>query len=264
MRPLSNRARGAAFLCYHSIADGGPPFLSLGPDLFERHLALLRRKGWSTGTGADLTRLASGERPDRPVAFLTFDDGYVDNHDAALPLLREYASRAIVFVLPPRCDDGGPLAWAEVEGRRAKHPEVFRSMTWTMAEALVEAGSEIGSHTMSHAHLPDLEPEALEQELLDSRRAVQARLGGPCDLLAYPFGEWSPRVADAAARAGYRFAFTMPRGSERGGGAHCIPRTAIDHRDDERRLAIKLSAPGRMALLSPLRQARRGIRGRLP
>jgi peptidoglycan/xylan/chitin deacetylase (PgdA/CDA1 family) len=264
VRLLSNRARSAAFLCYHSVADGGPPFLSLGPELFERHLALLRRKEWATGTGDDLARLAGGSRPERPVAFLTFDDGYVDNHDVVLPLLRAYAAKAIVFVLPPRCDDGGPLVWPEVSERAARHPEVFRSMTWEMAGALAEAGSEIGSHTMSHAHLPDLEPEQLEQELLDSRRAVQARLGGTCDLLAYPFGEWSSPVAAAAARAGYRYAFTMPRGSERGGGAHCIPRTAIDHRDDERRLAVKLSTPGRMALLSPLRQARRTVRRRLP
>lgn len=264
MNVLTNRSRRAAFLCYHSIADGGPPFLSLGPDLFERHLALLRRRRWATGTGEELTALASGRRPGRPTAFLTFDDGYADNHDIALPLLRQYGARAIVFVLPPRCDDAGPLLWPEIAERAAQHPDVFRSMSWTMAEALVEAGSEIGSHTMTHPHLPALEGEALEQELLDSRRAVQARLGGSCDLLAYPFGDWSLAVASAAARAGYRFAFTMPNGGQRRGDAHCIPRTAVDQRDDEKRFALKLSAAGRTALLSPLRGARRAIARRLP
>lgn len=264
MSVLANRSRSAAFLCYHSIADGGPPFLSLGPDLFERHLALLQRRRWATGTGAELASLAAGRRPERPTAFLTFDDGYADNHDIALPLLRQYGARAIVFVLPPRCDDAGPLVWPEITDRAAEHPDVFRSMSWTMAEALVEAGSEIGSHTMTHAHLPELGTEALEQELLDSRRAIQARLGGSCDLLAYPFGDWNPAVASAAARAGYRFAFTMPRASQRRGGALNIPRTAIDQRDDERRFAFKLSAPGRTALLSPLRGARRAFARRLP
>jgi peptidoglycan/xylan/chitin deacetylase (PgdA/CDA1 family) len=255
MSVLTGRSAAAAFLCYHSVARGGPPFLSLPPECFERHLALLRRRGWGTGTSDDLRALVDGRRPDRPLAFLTFDDGFVDNHEHVLPLLRGYGMRAMVFVLPPLLETGAALDWPEVAARRRAHPEVMRSMTWAMAEALAEAGTEIGSHTLTHPHLPALEGDALAQELLDARRRVAERMGR-CDVLAYPFGHWSAPVAHAAARAGYAFAFTMPRRGQRGAHALAIPRIAIDHRDDERRFALKLSAPVRALLLSPLKGMR--------
>ena len=102
---------------------------------------------------------------------------------------------------------------------------------------------------MTHPRLTTLDDDALAQELLDARRAVAARVGR-CDVLAYPFGDWDPRVAEAAAAVGYRFAFTMPRRGQRGAGPLALPRVAVDQRDDERRFALKLSSAGRRLLLS--------------
>jgi peptidoglycan/xylan/chitin deacetylase (PgdA/CDA1 family) len=257
-RTLANRSGAAAFLCYHSVSGGGPPFLSLPPELFERQLHMLSRAGWKSGTTADLHALAAGRRLDAPRAFLTFDDGFEDNCTVALPLLETYGFTAIVYVIPPLVDAGGALAWPEVEERRAAHPQVMRSMTWPMVERLVEAGCEIGAHTLTHPHLPDLGDEQLREELAESRRLIADRLGS-CESVAYPFGDWSPRVAAAAAETGYAFGFTMPRDAQRGAPALTLPRVAVDHRDDPRRLRMKLSAPGRAALLSPVRPAARSL-----
>ena len=46
----------------------------------------------------------------------------------ALPLLREYGFRAIVFVIPPMVDTGAPLLWPEVADDQREHPGVMRSM----------------------------------------------------------------------------------------------------------------------------------------
>ena len=260
MTRLANRSGDAAFLCYHSVADGGPPFLSVPGGLFEEQLRRLRDDGWSTGTLPDLQRLADGDKPRGRTAYLTFDDGFADNHATVLPMLREHGMTAIVFVLPPLLDAGGPLAWPEVAGVHAAHPDVMRSMTWAQVEELAEAGVEIGSHTLSHPRLSQLAPEAVEQELLDSRRALQERLGR-CDMLAYPFGDWTPAVAAAAARAGYAFAFTLPQGSQLRAGPHSIPRVHVDQRDGERRFGAKLTPAGRAALLSPVHTIVRRLRG---
>jgi len=259
---LTNRSRVATFLCYHSVAASGPPFLSLPPELFERQLALLRRRGWATGTSERLRALANGAADRRPTAFLTFDDGYADNHAAALPLLRAYDASAIVFVLPPLLDDGAPLDWPEVATARERHPDVMRSMTWAKAEELAEAGVELGSHGLTHAHLDRVGPEQLRQELLDSRRRIEQRVGS-CRTLAYPFGDWSAAVADAAADAGYEFAFTIPRGGQWTATRWSIPRLPVDHRDDERRFALKLSSAGRALLLSPARTTLQRAKGAL-
>lgn len=246
---LANRSRQATFLCYHSISDGGPPFLSLPPETFERQLATMRRHCLAGGGVEALDDLAGGRRLSRPHVFLTFDDGYVDNHATASPLLAEYGFRAMVFVLPPYVDSAGGFDWPELAERRRAHPDIMRSMSWPMVEALAEGGIEIGSHGCRHPHLPDLDDERLREELWSSRERIRARLGR-CDVLAYPFGEWDERVAAAAAAAGYSYAFSLPAKGEREGTALAIPRINIDQRDRGVRFAVKLSPLGRRAYLS--------------
>ncbi|MDQ3719250.1 MAG: polysaccharide deacetylase family protein [Actinomycetota bacterium] len=254
----ANRSRQAVFLGYHSVTECGPRWLSLPPELFERQLALLRRRGYATGNVDALRALARGERPARPSAFLTFDDGFADNHSIVAPLLRHYGFSAFIFVLPPLLETGGPLAWAELEEHRRHHPDVMRSLTWRQVEDLTEAGLTIGSHTMSHRRLSELDAEERTQELLDSRR-VLARHLGRCETLAYPFGDWDASVARAAARAGYSWAFTMPETGQLRAHRLGLPRIAVDHRDTERRFVLKLSTAGRQLLLSPLKAFVRGV-----
>lgn len=187
----------------------------------------------------------------RATAFLTFDDGFRDNFETALPLLREYGFGAFVFVLPPLVDSGGALGWAEVAADLGRYPATMRSVTWAMLEEMKEGGFEVGSHTLTHPHLPELGDDALREELWESRARIKERMG-TCDTLAYPFGEWSDRVAAAAADCGYRYAFSLPtKSGQRRATPHSIPRINVDFRDRERRFKVKLSAPGKRVILSP-------------
>jgi peptidoglycan/xylan/chitin deacetylase (PgdA/CDA1 family) len=261
--PLRNRSMRALFLCWHSIANEGPEFLSISPELFEAQLRLLRRRGFVSSTSLDLRELADRRRLDARRVFLTFDDGYLDNFTYALPLLRDSGFTAMFFVLPGHLDSGRALDWPAVEANRRRYPEIMRSLDWSMAEAMVEAGCEIGSHTLHHPHLPVIDDDALREELLDSRRRIIDRLGR-CDSLAYPFGEWSPRVARAAAAAGYSFAFSLPFAQQLTASYMSIPRVTIDHRDDLRRFSLKISPMGRRLLFSPVRAGHRRVMGRKP
>jgi peptidoglycan/xylan/chitin deacetylase (PgdA/CDA1 family) len=250
--PLRNRTHDAVFLAYHSVADRGPEWSSVPVGLFERQLDLLARWGYR-GVGArELYQLAAGRRPEQPWAFLTFDDGFADNATTVAPLLRDRGWSGVVFLLPPAVESGAPFDWPEIGPRREAYPEVMRSLDWTAAESMADAGMEFGSHTNRHLHLPALGDDELRDELLDSRRRIIARLGH-CDMLAYPFGEWDARVAAAAKDAGYRFAFTLPRRGQAAADLLSIPRVAVDHRDDRGRFALKLSPVGRGLLLSPAR-----------
>lgn len=261
--PLRGRARRCVFLGYHSVSEDGPPYLSLRPATFERQLDLLLAAGYRSGTRATLERVAAGRTPPGRHAFISFDDGFADTATAALPPMAERGLTGLAFVLPGHLDRGAALDWPEVAGEAARRPALMRSMDWTMLEALVEAGWEVGSHTMTHARLPAQGDEALAQELLDSRRAIERRLGG-CDLLAYPFGAWDARVAVAAARAGYSFAFTLPFGEQATASRLSIPRVTIDDRDTAWRFRAKLSGPGRALLFSPLRPLARRALGKRP
>lgn len=248
-RGLRNRSKRATFLCYHSVAPEGPRYLTVSLELFERQLAVLRRRRLRSGGLPDLEALAEGRRIE-PTVFLTFDDGFRDNYETVMPLLREHGHRAFVFVLPPLVDEGAPLEWSEVAEDARRYSSSMRSVTWPMLEEMKEKGFEVGGHTLTHPHLRDLDGEALREELWESRTRIKDRLGS-CDTLAYPFGEWSSEVAIAAADCGYRFAFSLPtKTGQRLATPLSIPRINVDYRDDGLRFAAKLSPSFRRVYLS--------------
>lgn len=259
MTALRNRSSDAMFLCYHSVNVEGPRWLTVPPSTFRRQLAGLRARGYRAGGPADLGAMTDGRRPDRPLCFLTFDDGFRDNYEQALPVLEEHGLTAWCFVLPPLLDGGGALEWAEVGEDAARFPSTMRSVTWRMVEQMSDAGMQIGSHGLTHAHLPGLDDDALTRELRESRASLVDRLGY-CDAFAYPFGHWDERVARAAAEAGYSFAFTMPRGAQKQAESLSIPRVAVDHRDSRLRFRLKTSATGRRLMLSPAKALVRRLR----
>ncbi|HWM64857.1 MAG TPA: polysaccharide deacetylase family protein [Solirubrobacterales bacterium] len=246
---LRNRSRDAAFLCYHSIHPSGPRWLSVSPSQFDRQLDCLRRKGWHSGSEADLQAMAQGEATSRRTAFLTFDDGFADNFTTALPILQEHGFSAMFFVLPTHLDNGAPFEWPEVAEDRGQYPDVMRSLTWAQVETMAEAGMAFGSHGIAHNSLPKLSDEELCQELLDSRRRIEERLDR-CTMLAYPFGHWDARVAAAADAAGYSCAFTVPRSYQERVDPLSIPRIPVDYRDDARRFALKVRPAVRRIYLS--------------
>ncbi|MGR5488290.1 polysaccharide deacetylase family protein, partial [Vibrio alfacsensis] len=70
-------------------------------DMFDKHLALLKRMGFETLTFEDLKdgrlirRLEAGKR----YIMLTVDDGYADNLELMLPVLQKYNFKAVVYVV---------------------------------------------------------------------------------------------------------------------------------------------------------------------
>ena len=107
---------------------------------------------------------------------------------------------------------------------------------------LRDRGWEVGSHTVTHALLTEVDDARLAAELADSRRAIVERLGA-CATLAYPYGIADARVAAAARSAGYLAACTLT-------GAHVEdeplrrPRVGMTSADTGRRLRAKLSPLG--------------------
>jgi len=79
---------------------------------------------------------------------------------------------------------------------------------------LADAGWEVGSHTVTHPRLTQLDEHRLAVELDASRAEVERQLGRPCLSLAYPYGDYDERVVSAAGAAGYRHACTLPAALE--------------------------------------------------
>ena len=86
-------------------------------------------------------------------------------------------------------------------------------MTWSQLKELAAAGHEIGSHSMTHALLPQLGDRELEREIVGSRAELERNIGASVDSFCYPNGDSDDRVVDWVRRAGYRFAVTTEWGS---------------------------------------------------
>jgi peptidoglycan/xylan/chitin deacetylase (PgdA/CDA1 family) len=173
-------------LMYHSI--GGSDRLAVRPDAFAEQMAHLAAHGFTPIPFAARTRPA-----DRPVV-ITFDDGYADLHEHALPVLRRFGFPATVFVTTGWLRDAGRYAAGEPPGRM---------LTWRQTEELAAAGMEIGAHGHSHAELDQLSGAALHAELRLSRDLLQDRLGRAVTTMAYPYGYSSARVRREVRAAGY-------------------------------------------------------------
>jgi glycosyltransferase involved in cell wall biosynthesis/peptidoglycan/xylan/chitin deacetylase (PgdA/CDA1 family) len=61
-------------------------------------------------------------------------------------------------------------------------------MSWAQAQDLARRGWDIGSHTLSHAVVTTLEPARLEAEIVGSGQRIEAAIGRPAQLFAYPNG----------------------------------------------------------------------------
>jgi peptidoglycan/xylan/chitin deacetylase (PgdA/CDA1 family) len=135
-------------------------------------------------------------------------------------------------------ESGGPLRWPGLE-----QPE--ESLGWSELELLREAGWEVGSHTVTHPLLPDLDDAELERELVDSSATIRRRLGS-CETLAYPYGRADERTSAAAARAGYLAAFTLGR-AHRPDEPLRRPRLGLRDVDRGVRLGLRLSTGAALA-----------------
>ena len=115
--PIASRffAPAAAILAYHSVVED-PQFTDyiLGSSRarvhFERHIETLARK-FSPVTIDDVAEFAkSGKRlPPRAVA-VTFDDGFADNYEVALPILSRYGIPATFYIMVDAVENG-TLPW---------------------------------------------------------------------------------------------------------------------------------------------------------
>lgn len=85
----------------------------------------------------------------------------------------------------------------------------LQSLTWPMLRTLHSQGITVGSHTRSHALLPNYDNQELISELQGSREKLNSELGSDTKFLAYPDGQFDERRARAAQLAGYEGAVTI-------------------------------------------------------
>ena len=147
--------------------------------------------------------LEAGQLPARTIG-LTFDDGFADLAEHALPVLVEHGFRATVFVTTGVTDGRLAFPWYE------RQPPV---LGWDEVVELDRAGTlRFEAHTVSHPSLLAVDDAAAETEIRDSRLELEGRLGRPVTAFAYPAGLFGDRERRLVADAGYTAAVSCEPG----------------------------------------------------
>jgi peptidoglycan/xylan/chitin deacetylase (PgdA/CDA1 family) len=184
-----------AILTYHSIDDSGS-VISVDRATFSahvhwlaRHVAIVPLEDIVTASEANTVAL-------------TFDDGFQNFADAALPLLREHGMPATVFVATDHV--GHTNRWSA--GTVPVVPEL-PLMSWDVLGRLGEHGITVGSHTRTHPNLRRTSKARLDAEIREAADVINSELGRRPATFAYPYGEFDD-ASVKLARSTYALACT--------------------------------------------------------
>jgi len=177
------------FLMYHELEQAGRGLCQADPGYvryavkasdFELQMRQLSSDGWRV---VNVTE-ALAFPPVRSVA-LTFDDGSETDLLIAAPILHKLGFGATFFITTGFLNSRGYLSTSQLRD-------------------LSQTGFEIGSHSMSHPYLADLDNVALEREMLESKTRLEDILAVPVAHFSCPGGRYDHRVKSLARRFGYR------------------------------------------------------------
>ena len=196
-------------LMYHQIglpAERGTQFRSLTvhPKSFARQMRWMHRFGYQGLSMRDLAPYLSGERVGK-VFGITFDDGFRNVYQHALPVLKEAGFTSTNYFVAHQLD--GSNVW-DADKNMPQMP----LMSLTEMRQWAAAGQEVGSHTLNHVHLPALTDEQAFGEIRRSREELGSHVQQEITAFCYPFGEYSPQHCKMAKEAGYLNATTTERG----------------------------------------------------
>jgi peptidoglycan/xylan/chitin deacetylase (PgdA/CDA1 family) len=216
-------AAGIRVLFYHRVTPDSDE-LAITPHKFARQMSELARGGWQVvDIGEAVAALDRGADPRRIVG-LSFDDGYQDVVDHALPVLRAHGFRATVFIATGVTDGRAAFTWYE------RQPPL---MSWeTIRELDAEGVLRFEAHTVTHPNLLVVPPDELRSEIRGSRAELAERLDRPVDGFCYPAGLFGARERAEVAAAGLAWAASCEPGvNTPGTDRFALRRRQIDRRD---------------------------------
>lgn len=250
-------------LAYHNVVpDGEAPSgnvnLHLPQREFARQLDLLVR----THDVAPIDMLSMPPSSSgRPRVMITFDDAYAGALTAGVAELVRRGLPATIFVAPallgstPWWDIVADRTFGTIPDRLQRHAleelggHGSKILRWAQSEmesmtastlprigtetqlktAASRPGITLGSHSWSHPNLCALTDAELEIELTKPLQWLQSRFDAIAPWLSYPYGYFSDRVQNVAARVGYIGSFRVDGGwiPASAPAAHAIPRLNI-------------------------------------
>lgn len=202
---------GVRIVHYHYVFDDQR-------ESFARQLEYLASRFEPVSLTEAVRRIRTGEVLGRELA-ITFDDGFRNQLTNAGPALAEAGFSACLFLIAQLV--GAPADAAErICRERILMPCAVEPLHPEDLAELLALGHELGSHTLTHPNLTEVNPAELLHEVAGSRAALERSLSRQVAHFSAPFGDrerFDVSVSRAAEAAGYESCSTAIRGVNRAG-----------------------------------------------
>jgi peptidoglycan/xylan/chitin deacetylase (PgdA/CDA1 family) len=195
-------------LMYHQIdarpARGTPMRgLVVSPRTFALQMGLLAALGYRGLSMSALMPYLRGDKQGK-VCGITFDDGYLNNLEHAMPVLQRHGFSSTCYFVSGQL--GGSNVWDHGKGIAPKPlMQAQHLRQWA------GGGQEVGAHTRSHADLTQLSaPQALD-EIQGCKHELEDAGGAAVNQFCYPYGFYNAALVAQVRQAGYAAATTTAR-----------------------------------------------------
>jgi len=179
-------------LLYHRIEDPPSPNslaarYYTAPSDFEWQMMSLKNWGYTTIPISVLVEaITNGSLlPTRPIV-ITFDDGYESVYKNAFPTMQVDGFIGVLYLVGNYIGSDGYMDVGQIQ-------------------AMTKDGWEIGSHSMTHPHLPAVHDQ-INEEGGQSKNRIASKIGVGIETFAYPYGEIDSFVVRKIAEYGYKAA----------------------------------------------------------
>jgi peptidoglycan/xylan/chitin deacetylase (PgdA/CDA1 family) len=183
-----NKPGACVILYYHSVP---------GPyrEKFSEQMRLVK----ASGKIVDLRCFGQLPENSRSIA-VTFDDALETFSVNAVPVLQQMEIPTTVFAVSDAM--GAKPGWGD--SYYSPDERVMSSQQLCSLPELIA----VGSHTLTHANLALLSPEAAAKEIVQSRERLETLLQRPVKLFSFPFGAFNSFTVRQCREAGYERVFT--------------------------------------------------------
>lgn len=224
-------------LVYHRFGAQVTDAMTVRTSTFAAQLTQLEHEGFAFIPSRWLVEYRRGERTELPTKsiVITADDGHASVYTEMLPLARRFRVPVTLFIYPSVISNA-PYA-----------------MTWQQLRELQDSGwFDIQAHTYWHPNFrierKRLSPAAyrtfVRAQLVRAKAVLEAHMGRPASLLAWPFGLYDEVTIDEARAAGYQAAVALGgRPTKADDALFALPRILVVDGTDMRWLHPTVAAP---------------------
>lgn len=164
---------------------------------FKNQMDMLINTGIPFSVGGEMSVL-----PGKHNIAVTFDDAYQSVIQNALPILRDKKIPATIFV---------PTGWLGSKPMWIKNPNHIYAnetvITETQLRTLPSDLITIGSHTVSHVNLNNIDESIAIREIFESKKTLERILNLKVTLFAAPYATLDEKFIDLFRQADYKRVF---------------------------------------------------------